>query len=100
MGHQEMVIGIVISAVPPEYQTLIALERRLRGSNLTMSDLRIALSEFWKDSIKGRHLLSNGSSAGSEVSLLAFTGKCYQCGQEGYQANTCTAEVADGASVS
>ena len=36
---------------PLEYHTLIALERRLRGNNLTMSDLRIALMEFWKESI-------------------------------------------------
>ena len=71
----ETVIGIMISTVPPKYHTLIALERRWKGSKLTMSDMRITLSEFWKEIIKGRSLLTR-----SEVSLLAFTGKCYHCG--------------------
>ena len=65
-----------------------------------MSDLRIALTEFWKDTIKGKSPSTTGSSTASELSLSAFTGKCYRCGEEGHRAYTCTAEVADGASVS
>ena len=76
-------MAVVLDKAPYEYSTVLAQVSITQGINLTMVHLKYAMKTQW------RFLSKNNVNKVYELSLSAFSGKCYKCGGNGHKSNEC-----------
>ena len=85
-------IAAILDAATDEYQAVISTERRIKGADMTVADLEVAMSEHYRQLSRasGRKSgTSSGGDSGHEVVLSGFGGVCYNCKKSGHKANKC-----------
>jgi hypothetical protein len=80
-------IAIVLGAMTSEYQSIVTAEQRRLGGNITLDDLEECMNQYWWQILTKESADSNDEN--NELTLSAFSGKCYNCGEEGHRANKC-----------
>jgi hypothetical protein len=78
------IIAIILDVASEEYRPILAVERRLKGEDLTVEDMEKAMCEEYRQL---NHAYTKKIESDSEV--LLFTGVCYNCGKSGHRANDC-----------
>ena len=77
----EMIINEVMVKAPKKYKSIIANQSLIKGKNLTVDDLKIAMNELYRldyNSCKGNNESSEDEDG--EVIGSAFQGECFHCG--------------------
>jgi Zinc knuckle len=80
-------IAVVLSAAPDEYQAMLMNEQWRLGANITTEDLAEVMNQYWRQ-VTAKEGGPNESDD-TELTLLTFSGKCYNCGEEGHKSNEC-----------
>jgi hypothetical protein len=81
---KDEIIAIILDVASEEYQRILAVERRLKGEDLTVEDMKKAMCEEYRQS-KRTYM----KKIDSDSEVLLFTGVCYNCGKSGHCANDC-----------
>jgi hypothetical protein len=81
--EEEDLIAVVLSAASEEYQAVLTIEQRIRGGNVTLEDLEACMNQYWRQTKSSDH------KKDSEIALVAFGGKCFNCGKHGHKSYEC-----------
>jgi hypothetical protein len=85
---EEDLIAVILDAAPMEYQSILTTEQRMKGASVTLSDLEVVMSQYWRQT-KSTRDKNGGENDDSEFSLAAafnrksnnrhkrFEGKCF-----------------------
>jgi len=86
--EMEDLIAVVLDAAPVEYQGVLTAEQRRHGKDLTLEQLEEAMEQHYR-SIKDK-VGSGSNNNRTEVSLVAFGGTCWNCGERGHRSSQCS----------
>ncbi len=84
---EEDLIAVILDAAPKEYKSVLTAEQRVKKTALQLSDLEEAMNQHWHQIKKDDE--DNAEEKGKELTLSAFNGKCFNCGEMGHRANKC-----------
>jgi hypothetical protein len=89
---EEESIAVIMGAAPKEYISVITMEERIKGDQMTLKDREAVMYQQWRQ--------TNGPTERqeTEIILAAFGGFCYQYKQKGHKADSCAnrRQVANG----
>jgi hypothetical protein len=77
--------GAVFAAAPVKYHSVLTITAELKGANLDIDHLEIAMYKLWRQG-GGK---PRGNDDNNEIVLSAFTGTCYLCKAQGHKATDC-----------
>ena len=83
----EDLIAAVLTKAPAKYAGILTAEARSKGDQLTLLDLKTAMMQHWRI-LSGKED-EDEEESGKELSLTAFGGICYKCGEKGHKAFKC-----------
>ena len=87
--EEDDMVAVVLGQAPKMYTTVLTTEQRIRGDNLKLKDLELAMNAQWR--ISGAGVNANEDDNGTELGLSSFTGTCYKCKKSGHKAYQCKA---------
>jgi hypothetical protein len=73
---------------------MLTLEQRIKGAGVNLSNLEVVMGQYWHQMRSAWEKSGAGNEA--EISLVAFSGTCHQCGQPGHMAQTFCPQKKDG----
>jgi hypothetical protein len=77
-------IAIVISVAPSTYQGVLTSEQMRQGNSLRLAHLAVVMDMQWR-AMGG----AKDNEDGGEITLIQFSGMCYNCNQSGHRAFEC-----------
>eukprot|EP00957_Ditylum_brightwellii_P208978 15359734-Ditylum_brightwellii.AAC.1 len=78
-------IATVLEKAPKEYGTVLTVEQRMKGSNLTMVDLQETMTQLFRTT----HRVEDETEDKNEMGLTMADIKCYRCGKKGHKGYQC-----------
>jgi gag-polypeptide of LTR copia-type/Zinc knuckle len=81
---EEDLIAVVLDAAPSDYQSILMIEQRLHPTDLKLEHLGTCMNQYWQQTALVCKSDENEKDK-TEVALLAFNGKCYNCGKIGHK---------------
>jgi hypothetical protein len=85
---EEDLIAVVLDAAPSDYQSILTIEQRLHPTDLKLEHLGTCMNQYWRQTALACKSDENKKDK-TEVALLAFNGKCYNCGKIGHKSPEC-----------
>ena len=85
---EEDLIAVVLDAAPSDYQSVLTIEQRLHPTDLKLDHLETCMNQYWRQTASARESDENDKDK-TEVALLAFNGKCFNCGKFGHKSPEC-----------
>ena len=83
--------ALVLEKAPEMYQSVLVSCIEAKGTALTTDDLEGVMMKRYRLALKAKKKFGNDddSDSDNELTLSAFTGKCFRCGKQGHKANQC-----------
>jgi hypothetical protein len=85
--HKKDRIATILEKAPREYGTVLTVEQRSKGNNLTLEDLYDARSQLWKTLYRDDTEVGEGAEIGLTSTESQLT--CYRCKKRGHKAFQC-----------
>jgi len=88
---KEQLIAVVLKAAPKKYMSVLTSEQAAKGSNLTLTDLRAVMNQYYRAMNQGK---KNENKEEEEELQMAEADenkgpKCYNCHKHGHIARNC-----------
>jgi hypothetical protein len=85
--EEDNMIAVVLGAATSEYQSIVTAKQRRLGGNITLDNLEECMNQYWRQVSARENNESNDEE--TELTLTAFSGRCYNCGEDGHKATDC-----------
>jgi Zinc knuckle len=85
---EEDLVAVILDTAPSDYQSVLMIEQRLHPTDLKLEHLEMCMNQYWQQTALARKSDENDKDK-TEVALLAFNGKCFNCGKYGHKSPDC-----------